>query len=163
MFVSGGGLPSAPRVSRLGATMAPEAAGHRGCMKHLTPPRGPQERSRRSVRDPSGQGGGWRRWIRPRASCEGGEQRGSARRAAPARSHAQAGRRAGLEAQPERLLPARGARENPARGANKKAGSQGCSNPEANVARHAGQYSGCLRSTPSGQRERCIAQSGTTQ
>jgi hypothetical protein len=74
------------------------------------PPRGPREPSRRSVRAPSGQTGGWRRWPRPELSVEGGEQRGSARRAVPARSHAQAGRRAGLEAQPERLLQARGAK-----------------------------------------------------
>jgi hypothetical protein len=75
------------------------------------PPRGLQQRSRRSVRAPSGQTGGWRRWPRPRVSCEGGEQRGSGRWSVPARSQAQAGRRAGLEAQPERRLQAHGARK----------------------------------------------------
>ena len=39
------------------------------------------------------------------------EQRGAPARDVPARSHAQAGRRAGLEARPERPLPARGANE----------------------------------------------------
>ena len=39
------------------------------------------------------------------------EQRGAPPRDVPARSHAQAGRRAGLDAQPERLLPARGAKQ----------------------------------------------------
>jgi hypothetical protein len=40
------------------------------------------------------------------------EQRGAPARDVPARSHAEAGRRAGLEAQPERPLQARGAEEN---------------------------------------------------
>jgi hypothetical protein len=33
-----------------------------------------------SVRVPSGQSGGWKRWPRPSVVCEGGERRGSARR-----------------------------------------------------------------------------------
>ena len=40
------------------------------------------------------------------------EQRGAPARDVPARSHAEAGRRAGLEAQPERPLQARGAKQN---------------------------------------------------
>jgi hypothetical protein len=38
----------------------------------------------------------------------------------PARSHAQAGRRAALDAQPERLLVARGAKKETQRSTNKK-------------------------------------------
>ena len=44
------------------------------------------------------------------------EQRGAPTRDVPARSHAQAGRRAGLDAQPERPLKARGARKKPRSG-----------------------------------------------
>jgi len=44
------------------------------------------------------------------ASCE---QRGAPPWDVPARSHAQAGRRAALDVQPERLLRARGAKGNP--------------------------------------------------
>ncbi len=41
------------------------------------------------------------------------EQRGAPPRDVPARSHAKTGRRAGLDAQPERPLHARGAKQNP--------------------------------------------------
>jgi hypothetical protein len=94
----------------------------------VKPPRGREEPWRRSVRAPSGQTGGWKRWPRPRVSPEGGEQRGSARRAVPARSHAKAGRRAGLEAQPERPLMARGAKQSYTVGETRK-GVRGPSGP----------------------------------
>jgi len=55
------------------------------------------------------------------AGAVSGEQRGALPRDVPARSHAQAGRRAGLDAQPERPLRARGAKKNQPR-SEKRAG-----------------------------------------
>jgi hypothetical protein len=67
----------------------------RACGWGSNPPRGRREPSRRSVRSPSGQTGGWRRWPRPSVSCEGGEQRGSARRAVSRRRRDRTRRRVG--------------------------------------------------------------------
>jgi hypothetical protein len=60
------------------------------------------------------------RWgVAGAVSCE---QRGTPPRGVPARSHAQAGRRAGLDAQPERPLMARGAKEKPSRSRTRRRG-----------------------------------------
>ena len=91
----------------------------------VSPPSGRQERFRRSVREPSGQTGGWKRWPNSSAQREGEEQRGSARRSVPGRLHAKAGRRAALDAQPERLLPARRANKEPRSGKKEKWSARG--------------------------------------
>jgi hypothetical protein len=66
---------------------------------------------RRSVRAPSGQSGGWKRWPRPSAVCEGGEQRGSARRSGLLGRMRRRVARVALDAQPERRLRAHGAKK----------------------------------------------------
>jgi hypothetical protein len=79
-----------------------------------------EEKWRRSVRAPSGQTGGWKRWPRPSAVCEGGEQRGSARRSGQLGRMRRRGAQAARAAQPERPPPAHRAKkeEEPPRSGN---------------------------------------------